>query len=146
MTTERSSDAHRIEFTYFSQEDLLQAGCLDFRLAIDAAEAAMLAHRRGEVIFPEKIVQIFNEDTQERINCLPATLKAEAYLRREMGFGLSAERRALRHAESDGLVRACRRSKRVSRGRSGRHAGLQHARGRDGRHRRQAPGARQTRR
>ena len=77
VTTESSSDAHRIEFTYFSQEDLLQTGCLDFRMAIDAAEAAMLAHRRGEVMFPEKIVQIFNEDTQERINCLPATLKTE---------------------------------------------------------------------
>ncbi|MHC4178956.1 MAG: ornithine cyclodeaminase family protein, partial [Planctomycetota bacterium] len=72
-----SSDGHRIGFTYFSQEDLLKAGCLDFRMAIDAAEAAMLAYRRGEVIFPDKIVQIFNPDTQERINCLPATLKLE---------------------------------------------------------------------
>ena len=77
MTTESSGDAHRIDFAYFSQEDLLQAGCLDFHMAIEAAEAAMLAHRRGEVIFPEKIVQIFNQDTQERINCLPATLKTE---------------------------------------------------------------------
>ena len=85
MTTERtignthgaSDDDHRIDFTYMSQEDLLKAGCLDFRMAIDAAEAAMLAHRQGEVIFPDKIVQIFNEETQERINCLPATLKSE---------------------------------------------------------------------
>jgi ornithine cyclodeaminase/alanine dehydrogenase-like protein (mu-crystallin family) len=72
-----SSDAHRIRFTYLSQEDLLEAGGLDFPMAIEAAEAAMLAHRRGDVIFPEKIVQIFNEETQERINCLPATLKPE---------------------------------------------------------------------
>jgi ornithine cyclodeaminase/alanine dehydrogenase-like protein (mu-crystallin family) len=72
-----SHDPHRIAFTYLSQEDLLEAGCLDFHMAIDAAEAAMLAHRGGEVIFPDKIVQIFNQDTQERINCLPATLKAE---------------------------------------------------------------------
>ncbi len=72
-----SQDEHRIEFTYFSQEDLLNADCLDFHMAIEAAEAAMLAHRRGDVIFPEKIVQIFNQDTQERINCLPATLKTE---------------------------------------------------------------------
>jgi ornithine cyclodeaminase/alanine dehydrogenase-like protein (mu-crystallin family) len=68
---------HAIRFTYLSQEDLLEAGCLDFRLAIDAAEAALLAHRDGDVLFPEKIVQIFNEDTQERINCLPATLYRE---------------------------------------------------------------------
>ena len=77
MPSGQSSDSHRIEFTYFSQEDLLRAGCLDFRIAIEAAESAMLAHRRGEVLFPEKIVQIFNQETQERINCLPATLKTE---------------------------------------------------------------------
>ena len=69
---------HAIRFTYLSQEDLLEAGCLDFRLAIDAAETALLAHRDGDVLFPEKIVQIFDEDTQERINCLPATLYKEA--------------------------------------------------------------------
>jgi ornithine cyclodeaminase/alanine dehydrogenase-like protein (mu-crystallin family) len=72
-----SDDPHRIAFKYYSQEDLLKAGCLDFHLAIDATEAVMMAYRRDEVIFPEKIVQIFNQDTQERINCLPATLKVE---------------------------------------------------------------------
>ncbi|MEQ8667541.1 MAG: ornithine cyclodeaminase family protein [Pirellulales bacterium] len=77
MTSKSQYDSHRIEFNYFSQEDLLNAGCLDFRMAIDAAEQAMLAHRQGDVIFPEKIVQIFNQDTQERINCLPATLMKE---------------------------------------------------------------------
>src|SRR6478735_9296330 len=68
--------AHQIDFTYLSQEDLLRAGALDFRLAIDAAEQ-LLANRAGGVIFPDKIVQIFNQETQERINCLPATLHAE---------------------------------------------------------------------
>ncbi|HEY3945181.1 MAG TPA: ornithine cyclodeaminase family protein [Solirubrobacteraceae bacterium] len=68
---------HAIGFTYLSQEDLLEGGCLDFRLAMDAAESALLAHRNGDVLFPEKIVQIFNDETQERINCLPATLRHE---------------------------------------------------------------------
>jgi N-[(2S)-2-amino-2-carboxyethyl]-L-glutamate dehydrogenase len=72
-----SNGRHAIGFTYLSQEDLLQAGCLDFRLAIDAAESALLAYRNGDVLFPEKIVQIFNPETQERINCLPATLRRE---------------------------------------------------------------------
>lgn len=63
-----------IQFTYLSQEDLLKSGCLDFSMAIEAAETALLAHRDGDIMFPEKIVQIFNQDTQERINCLPATL------------------------------------------------------------------------
>ncbi len=75
-TTDEPTD-RRISFTYLSQEDLLEAGCLDFALAIDAAEGAMLARRRGEVLFPEKVVQIFDQETQERINCLPATLVEE---------------------------------------------------------------------
>lgn len=68
---------HQIDFTYLSQEDLLEAGCLDLTFVMDAAESALLAMRDGQVIFPEKIVQIFDEETQERINCLPATLTAD---------------------------------------------------------------------
>ncbi len=71
------SDKNRIECLYLSQEDLLEAGCLDMRMAMDAAEKAMLGFRSEEILFPDKIVQIFNEATQERINCLPATLLPE---------------------------------------------------------------------
>ena len=71
------TDKHRIECLFLSQEDLLQAGCLDIRLAMSAAENAMLAYQKNDILFPEKVVQIFNEDTQERINCLPATLLPE---------------------------------------------------------------------
>lgn len=73
----QENSTKRIEFTYLSQEDLLRAGCLDMNLAIESAKEALLAFDRNEVIFPEKIVQIFNNDTQERINCLPATLVSE---------------------------------------------------------------------
>ena len=65
--------SHDIHCRYFSQEDLLGAGCLDIRMAMDAAEQALRSYAAGDVLFPEKIVQIFNDDTQERINCLPAT-------------------------------------------------------------------------
>ncbi len=68
---------HEIHCQYFSQEDLLGAGCLDIRMAMDAAADAIKAYEAGEVLFPEKIVQIFNDETQERINCLPATFKQE---------------------------------------------------------------------
>lgn len=68
---------HRIETLYLSQEDLLRAGCLDMGMAMEAAERAMLAFRNDEILFPEKIVQIFDQETQERINCLPATLLSE---------------------------------------------------------------------
>ena len=40
-----STDQHAIRFTYLSQEDLLEAGCLNFELAIEAAESALMAHR-----------------------------------------------------------------------------------------------------
>ena len=42
---------------------------------MDAAENALRSYQEGDVLFPEKIVQIFNDETQERINCLPATFK-----------------------------------------------------------------------
>lgn len=70
-------DSHAIQCRYFSQEDLLASGCLDMNLAIDAAEEAIRLYEEGDVLFPEKIVQIFNEDTQERINCLPATFRSK---------------------------------------------------------------------
>ncbi len=68
---------HEIHCQYFSQEDLLGAGCLDLRLAMKAAEDAILAFENDDVLFPEKIVQIFDDATQQRINCLPATFKKE---------------------------------------------------------------------
>jgi ornithine cyclodeaminase/alanine dehydrogenase-like protein (mu-crystallin family) len=68
--------SHAIQCQFLSQEDLLKAGCLDIRLAMQAAEEAIRAFETGDVLFPEKIVQIFNEETQERINCLPATFKS----------------------------------------------------------------------
>jgi ornithine cyclodeaminase/alanine dehydrogenase-like protein (mu-crystallin family) len=68
---------HQIHCQYFSQEDLLGAGCLDMNMAMQAAENSLLAYGQGKVLFPEKIVQIFNDETQERINCLPATFIEE---------------------------------------------------------------------
>ncbi len=69
--------SHRVSFTYLSQEDLLEAGCFDLRMAIEVAEKTMLAYEDHRILFPEKIVQIFDQATQNRINCLPATLLDE---------------------------------------------------------------------
>ncbi|MEM8678996.1 MAG: ornithine cyclodeaminase family protein, partial [Planctomycetota bacterium] len=57
---------HDIHCRFFSQEDLLAAGCLDIRMAMEAAEMSLQAFESGQVLFPEKIVQIFNDETQER--------------------------------------------------------------------------------
>ena len=69
--------SHQVGFTYLSQEDLLDAGCFDLRMAIEVAEKAMLAFEDQRIMFPEKVVQIFDPVSQDRINCLPATLLDE---------------------------------------------------------------------
>ena len=68
---------HAIGFTYLSQEDLLEAGCFDICMAIETAEQTLLEFEQGHILFPEKVVQIFSQSSQERINCLPATLLDE---------------------------------------------------------------------
>lgn len=42
---------------------------------LSAVEGAFLARDRGEVIFPEKSSQVFDQATQDRINCMPATVR-----------------------------------------------------------------------
>ncbi|HBE91960.1 MAG TPA: ornithine cyclodeaminase [Gammaproteobacteria bacterium] len=68
---------HKITFTYLSQEDLLAASCFDIRMAMDVAEKTLQDFEEHRVLFPEKIVQIFDQASQDRINCLPATLLDE---------------------------------------------------------------------
>jgi ornithine cyclodeaminase/alanine dehydrogenase-like protein (mu-crystallin family) len=68
---------HKISFTYLSQEDLLEAGCFDICMAMEVAEKTLLAFEGHRILFPEKIVQIFDPASQDRINCLPATLLDE---------------------------------------------------------------------
>ena len=68
---------HKIEFRYLSQEDLINAGCFDMPMCLAATERGLLNYEQGKILFPDKIVQIFNEETQDRINCLPATLLPE---------------------------------------------------------------------
>ena len=70
-------NSHRLSFTYLSQEDLIESGCFDIRLAILTAEKTLLAYEEDLILFPEKTVQIFDQASQDRINCLPATLLDE---------------------------------------------------------------------
>lgn len=57
-----------------SHNDLLLAGCFNIPKAIAVVEETLKQFSKGEISFPDKISQIFNEETQNRINCLPATL------------------------------------------------------------------------
>ncbi len=63
-----------IRYLSLSQEDLIDAGAFDLKASIETAREALFKFREGRILFPDKIVQIFNQETQERINCLPATL------------------------------------------------------------------------
>lgn len=67
----------KLNIKYLSQEALLQAGCLDMPTAVDVVEKALIAYEEGRVLYPDKTVQIFDEELQSRINILPATLLDE---------------------------------------------------------------------
>lgn len=60
-----------------SHEDLLKAGCFNIPMALSVVEATFGKYAKGEVLFPDKVSQIFRQETQERINCLPATILTE---------------------------------------------------------------------
>ncbi len=66
-----------IRYLAVSQEDIIEAGAFDLRAAREILKESLFLFRSGKILFPDKIVQIFNEETQERINCLPATLLNE---------------------------------------------------------------------
>lgn len=57
-----------------TQRDLIEAGCFDFKSAIGVIEKTLIEYSTGKIIFPDKVSVIFNETTQDRINCLPAGL------------------------------------------------------------------------
>ena len=63
-----------IKYLTLSQEDLVEAGAFDLVMARKALEEGLIKFKDGNILFPDKIVQIFDEETQKRINCLPATL------------------------------------------------------------------------
>ena len=66
-----------IKYLTLSQEDLINAGAFDMKLALEALKKGLFKYKENRILFPDKIVQIFKEETQERINCLPATLLDE---------------------------------------------------------------------
>lgn len=43
----------------------------------DIVEDAFRKYEKGEIIFPDKISQIFDNKTQNRINCMPATILSD---------------------------------------------------------------------
>ena len=57
-----------------TMEDIMAAKCCDIQEVIRVIEEVLVDYKNGEVMLPDKISQIFNLETQDRINCMPSTL------------------------------------------------------------------------
>lgn len=66
-----------VKYRVISQEDIIKIYQMNSGKFYQIVEEAFLKYDRGEAIFPSKISQIFDENTQNRINCMPATLMAD---------------------------------------------------------------------
>lgn len=60
-----------------SMDDLMEAGCFNVKEAIRIIEDAFVKYANGDVIFPDKTSVVFDQKTQDRINCLPAGIVSE---------------------------------------------------------------------
>lgn len=60
-----------------TQQELLNAGCFDVASAISVCEDSFRKYAEGDVIFPDKVSVVFDQQTQDRINCLPAGIISE---------------------------------------------------------------------
>ncbi len=63
-----------ISMRLISQEEVARVFLNRTDLACQIVEEAFLKYANGDVLFPEKVSQIFDSKTQTRINCMPATL------------------------------------------------------------------------
>lgn len=68
---------HEMNLRILTQKDLLEAGCFDVKAAVDVCEQAFRKYADGKVLLPEKVAVVFDQATQDRINCLPAAILDE---------------------------------------------------------------------
>lgn len=60
-----------------TQQDLIDAGCFDMKSAINVVEDAFIKYANKDVVFPDKVSVIFDKQSQNRINCLPAGILSD---------------------------------------------------------------------
>lgn len=58
-------------------QDLLEAGCFDVKASLKVIENALTKQGTSDLVFPDKVSVVFDESTQNRINCLPAGIRSE---------------------------------------------------------------------
>lgn len=57
-------------------DDLLEAGCFDVHSSLQVIEEALCKQGTTDLLFPDKVSVVFDESTQNRINCLPAGIRS----------------------------------------------------------------------
>lgn len=67
----------KMRIKLISMEDIISAGCCNVLEMIPVIEGLLIDYKNGAVQLPDKISQVFNEETQDRINCMPSTLFKE---------------------------------------------------------------------
>ncbi len=65
---------NKLNIKLISMEDVIKSGCCNIGETIKVIEEVLLDYKKGFVILPDKISQVFNQQTQDRINCMPSTL------------------------------------------------------------------------
>lgn len=61
---------YTLQVKIYTQDDLIASGCFDIGEAIQICENGLKDFDEGRVGFMHKASMVFNQDTQERINCL----------------------------------------------------------------------------
>ena len=58
-------------------QDLLKAECFNVKASLQIIENALTKQNTKDLIFPNKVSVVFDESTQNRINCLPAGIRSQ---------------------------------------------------------------------
>lgn len=63
-----------IRTKFISREDILKSKCFNVCNILNVIENVLIDYKNKNVLLPDKISQVFDEESQNRINCMPATL------------------------------------------------------------------------
>lgn len=66
-----------IEMNLINAEEVENIFKKNLNLPLELIERSFLEKANGNILLPDKISQVFDQTTQERINCLPATLLSQ---------------------------------------------------------------------
>lgn len=65
---------NNIKIKLISMQNQIDSDCVDYDSVIQTIENVFRQAHNGRVMLPDKISQVFNQETQDRINCMPSTL------------------------------------------------------------------------